>query len=110
MKTKKPGTLTSYLTSLELFQEYVSKKGKWPYLPELDANVKNVLFNLSVSLKKWRHCITKETSSEKWDRYLNESEHLLTSEEAEDILNSKPAVDGRQALLEADKTDNPQDL
>lgn len=105
LKTKKPGTLKSYLTSLQLFLEYVSKKGKRLYLPELDPDVKRVLFDFSVDLKKWRRCITKETSSQKWDRYMDETEQLLTSDEVEDILNSKLAVDGRKALQEADQAD-----
>ena len=33
IKKKKPGTLKSYLTSFEIFLEYVSKKGKRPHLP-----------------------------------------------------------------------------
>lgn len=54
--------------------------------------------------------MTKETSSEKWDRYFNESEHILTGVEVEDILSSKPAIDGRKALLEAAEEEDTEDL
>ena len=106
LKKKKPGTLKSYLTSFELFLEYVTKKGSWPHLPKLDTEVFNQLFDLGNSLKKWRQCITKETSSEKWDRYLDESQHLLTTTDVDYMLTSKPAVDGRAALVAADQADD----
>ena len=61
-------------------------------------------------MKKWRRCITKETASAKWDRYLDESDHLLTNAEVEIILSSKPAVDGRAALFAADKADDIESL
>ena len=105
LQNKKPGTLKSYLTSFEVFLEFVSKKGKRPHLPVLDMEVKNELFDLCNALKKWRRCITKETKSQKWDRYLDESCHLLTNEEVQDILTSKPAVDGRAALVAASEAE-----
>lgn len=43
LKNKKPGTLKLYLTSLQPFLEYDTKKGKRPYLPQLYADVKGVL-------------------------------------------------------------------
>ena len=107
---KKPGTLKSYLTSFKIFLEYISKKGKRPYLPQLDVEVKNELFDLCNSLKKCSRCITKETSSAKWDRYLGKSDQLLTDAEVEDILTSKPAVDGRAALVTADEADDIEGL
>ena len=110
LKKKKAGTLKSYLTSFEMFLEYVSMKGKRPHLPVLDIDVKNKLFDLCNGLKKWRRCITKETTSSKWDRYLNESDHLLTNDEVQDILSSKPAVDGRAALVAADQAKSIDDL
>jgi len=110
LKEKKPGTLKSYMTSLEMFLEYISKKGSRPHLPVLDVNLKNELFDLGNSLKKWRRCITKETSSQKWDRYLEESEHMLTAEEVQEMMDSKPGVDGRKALQEAEIAENPDAL
>ena len=110
LRKKKPGTLKSYLTSFEIFLEYVTKKGKRSHLPQLDVEVSNQLFDLCNTLKKWRRCITKETASHKWDRYLDESDKLLTSAEVEDILSSKPAVDGRAALVAADEAESVQDL
>ena len=110
LNKKKPGTLKSYLTSFEIFLEFVSKKGKRPHLPVLDIDVKNVLFNLSNGLKKWRRCITKETVSHKWNRYFDESDQLLTNEEVEDILSSKPAMDGRSALVAVDEAKEIHDL
>ena len=110
LRKKRPGTVKSYLTSFEIFLEYVSKKGTRPYLPVLEPEVKNNLFDLSNSLNKWRRCVTKETASDKWDRYLDETDHLLTNEEVQDIMTSKPAVDGRAALVAADQADDVSDL
>ena len=110
LRKRKPGTVKSYLTSFELFLNYVSKKGTRAYLPVLDPEVKNELFDLANSLNKWRRCITKETAPDKWDRYLDEADHLLTNEEVEDIMTSKPAVDGRGALFAADQADDLNDL
>lgn len=110
LKKKKHGTLKSYMTSLEMFLEYVSKKGTRPHLPVLDVNVKNELFDLGNSLKKWRRCITKETSSQKWDRYLDESEQMLTVDEVQEMMNSKPGVDGRKVLQEAEVAESPDQL
>ena len=72
--------------------------------------MKNQLFDLCNALKKWRRCITKETTSQKWDRYLDESGQLLTNEEVQEILSSKPAVDGKSALVAADATKDSDDL
>ena len=72
--------------------------------------MKNQLFDLCNALKKWRRCITKETTSQKWDRYLDESGQLLTNEEVQEILSSKPAVDGRSALVAADAAKDSDDL
>ena len=107
---KKPGTLKSYLTSFELFLDYVLMKGTRPHLPEWDPEVKKQLSDLCKGLKKWWRCINKETTSVKWDRYLNESDQLLTNDEVEDILTSKPAVDGRAALLAADQAEGTEHL
>ena len=52
----------------------------------------------------------QETSSAKWDRYLKESDHLLTTAEVKDILGSNPAVDGRAALMATDQADDVEGL
>lgn len=110
LKKKKAGTLKSYLTSFEIFLDYVSKKGKRRHLPVIDMEGKNQLFDLCNSLK-WRRCITKEMTSAKWDRYPNELDHFLTNEEVQDILSPKPAVDdGRAALVAADQAEKMEDL
>ena len=79
LKKKAAGTIKSYLTSLQKFLEYVTKKGKRPHLPVLDDDTRNMLFDLALSLKGWRRYITKETSSERRDKYLNECDMLLTN-------------------------------
>ena len=76
----------------------------------MEMEDRNELFDLCNSLKKWRRCITKETVSRKWDRYLDESDHLLTNAEVQDILSSKPAEDGRSALVAADAAQEISDL
>lgn len=65
---------------------------------------------MAKDLKGWRRFITKETSSEKWDKYLDEFDSLLTNKQVDQIMNSKPATDGRQALMAADAAETPDDL
>ena len=110
LKKKAAGTLKPYLTSLQKFLEYVTKKGARPHLPDIDEETKNMLYDLAVNLKGWRHYITKETSSDKWDKYLNECDTLLTSKEVNQIMNLQPAVQGRQALIAADSAKSSDTL
>lgn len=55
-------------------------------------------------------CITKEMSAQKWDRYLNESKQIMTVEEVQDMMNSKPGVDGRKVLQEAEVAESHDQL
>lgn len=110
LKNKAAGTLKSYLTSLQKFLEFVTKKGPRPHLPNIDTATKDLLFDLAGSLKGWRRCITKETSSEKWEKYLSECDSLLTSQDVEEIMNSQPAVEGRRAIIAADRARSSQEL
>lgn len=65
-KKKKGGTLESYLTSLQKFLKCATKKGKHPHLPVIDADIKDMLQDLAVGLKGWRHFITKESFTSIW--------------------------------------------
>ena len=110
LKKKGAGTLKSYLTSLQMFLEYATKKGKRPNLPSLSDEDRNTLSDLAGSLKGWWRHITKKTSSAEWDKYLDECEHLLTNKEVHDIMNSEAAVEGRKALIAAETAECVDDL
>ena len=110
LRKKAAGTLKSYLTSLQMFLEYVTKKGRRPYLPSLSDEDRNTLSDLAGGLKGWRRHITKETSSAKWDKYLDECEHLLTNQQVDDIMNSEAATEGRKALIAAETAESGEEL
>ena len=59
------GTLKSFLTSLQKFLEFLTKKGEQPHLPSLKPEDKETLCYLASCLKGWRRFITKETSSDR---------------------------------------------
>ena len=104
--TKKAGgTLKSYLGSLQKFLEYVTKKGTRSHLPKIDPVTKDALSDLCKDLKGWRRTVTKETSKDSWEKYLKDCDNILTNADVEAIMNSEPALKGRQALTsaEADK-------
>ena len=102
--TKKAGgTLKSYLGSLQKFLEYVTKKGTKSHVPKIDPVTKDALSDLCKDLKGRRR--TKETSKDSWEKYLKECDNILTNADVEAIMNSEPALKGRQAFTsaEADK-------
>ena len=71
---KAAGTLKSYLNSLQMFLDFLVNKGKKPGLPALSSEERNTLRDLSASLKGWRRTITKETSSARYAKILEETE------------------------------------
>ena len=71
---KAAGTLKSYLNSLQMFLEFVVNKGKQQGLPALRSEDRETLRELSASLKGWRRTITKETSSARYAKILEETD------------------------------------
>lgn len=134
---KAPGTIKSYLNSLQMFLEFVINKGKGADLPQLNSQDRETLADLSSSLKGWRRTITKKTSSVRYAKILSETERyanvtticpkfishwliratlaiyiilycydyyhysLLTGQDVNKIITSKPATKGERALYEA---------
>ena len=90
---------------LQKFLEYVTKKGTRSHLPKIDPVTKDALSDLCKDLKGWRRTVTKETSKDSWEKYLKECDNILTNADVEAIMNSEPALKGRQAFTsaEADK-------
>ena len=101
LKQKAGGTLTSYMGSLQKFLEFATKKGSRPNLPALSDEIKDALSDLCKDLKGWKHTIRKETSKDRWQKYLNECDTRLTSAEVDAIMNSEPALKGRHAFTAA---------
>ena len=83
----------------------VTKKGTRSHLPKIDPVTKDALSDLCKDLKGWRRTVTKETSKDSWEKYLKECDNILTNADVEAIMNSEPALKGRQAFTsaEADK-------
>lgn len=101
LKSKAGGTLKSYLGSLQKFLEFLSKKGTRAGVPVLPVPMKDACDDLSKRLNAWRRTITKRTSKDTWQKYLNECDNLLTSSEVDMIMSSDPAIKGRQVFTAA---------
>ena len=106
LKTKAIGTLKSSLGSLQKFLEFLSKKGTRAGVPGLPTPMKDAYDDLWKELKGWRRTITKRTSKDTWQKYLNECDNLLTSSKVDMIMSSDPAIKGRQAFTAAHAGDD----
>ena len=71
---KAAGTLKSYLNSLQMFLHYLVNRRDRAGLPTLSKLNLDILQEMLASLKGWRRTITKETSSERFSRILEETE------------------------------------
>ena len=110
LRIKAAETLKSYLTSLQKFMEFLTKRGEWPHLPAIRPEDRETLSDLASGLKVWRRFIMKETSSDRYEKILEESDQILTNQEVEAIMSSRPAIDRRLALGQAEVAKSPETL
>ena len=101
-ETKAPGTLISYLTSLEKFLTFVtSKKSNRHAMPPLHESYREAFKELIPSLKGWRSTVDSETQATQFRGHLRECDTLLTSENLVKLKESPPYVQGMKALTQA---------
>ncbi|RMX45672.1 hypothetical protein pdam_00023843 [Pocillopora damicornis] len=100
--TKAPGTLASYLTSLEKFFVFVtSEKYKRKEMPPLHGNDFDVFKGTINALKGWRATIDNETQDVQHRTHLRECDTLLTETDINLLPQSKPYIDGMKAITQA---------
>ena len=100
--TKAPGTLTSYLTSLEKFFVFVtSNRYHKKDMPPLHGDYLDIFRETISALKGWRATVDNETQHIQHRGFLKECDTILTPADIKGIEESKPYRAGMKALNEA---------
>jgi len=100
-QTKKSGTVISYLTSFEKFLTYVTNSRLNKAAPPLYQDYKDTIAAILPEIKGWRSTVDSETQADQNQRWLDESEALLTPEEIGALKSSKPYIEGTKAIQQA---------
>ena len=81
-KSKAPGTLTLYLTSLQMFLAYLNR---WKYdpknMPPLFPSLKVTFTHLNPALKGWRACVDSFSQDSQLRKYIAECDALITNQD-----------------------------
>ena len=102
--TKAPGTLASYLTSLQMFLTFVTGPKYDPKsMPPLSPTLKQTFLDTIPSLKGWRACLDSFTQDSQLRKYIAECDSLITVEEVKKLRTSKPFVEGAEVMKKAEK-------
>ena len=99
--SKKAGTVISYLTSFEKFLTYVANSHYNRSGSPIHPNYIDIFKQVLPEIKGWRSMVDSGTQAEQNQRWLDESEALLTSEEVKAIKASKLYVEGLKAFNQA---------
>ena len=100
-KKEKPGTIVSYLTSYEKFLSYVTNDCYSRFGPPLQEDNKKVFATVLSEIKRWRSTVDSQTQDVQNQRYLDETEGLLTAEELLQLKLSKPFTEAQKILKQA---------
>ena len=100
-QTKKSGTIISYLTSFEKFLRYVTNPRFNKDAPPLYKDYKDLFVAILPEIKGWRSTVDAETQADQNQRWLDESNALLTPEEIIALKNSKVYIEGTKAIQQA---------
>ena len=100
--TKTPGTIISYLTSLEKFFTFItSNKYNRKEMPPLHGNFIVIFWETIPALKGWRATVDNETQDVQHRGHLRECDTLLTAADLDKLKASRPYVAGMKALMQA---------
>ena len=100
-KLKKPGTVISYLTSYEKFLRYITNLRYSRFSPPLHADYQELFQIVLPEIKGWRSTVDSQTQDIQNQRFLDETEGLLTSQELLTLRASKLITEGEQILKQA---------
>ena len=105
--TKAPGTLASYLTSMQLFLTFVTGRRYDPQsMPPLSSTLKQTFLDIIPALRGWRACVDSFTQDSQMQKYIAECDSLITIDEVKKLRTSKPYVEGAAAIKKAEKGGN----
>ena len=97
--TKAPGMLASYLTSMQLFLTYVTRRKYDPQsMPPLSSTLKQTFLDIITALRGWRACVDSFTQDSQMRKYIAECNSLNTIDELKKLCTSKPYVEGAAAM------------
>ena len=103
-KSKAPGTLASYLTSLQMFLTFVTGRKYDPKsMPPLSPTLKQTFLDTIPALRGWRACVDSFTQDSQLRKYIAECDSLITIEEVKKLRTSKPYVEGAAVMKKAEK-------
>lgn len=103
----KAGTIISYLTSFEKFLTFVTHKRFNKTAPPLHADDIAFFETVKEDLRGWRSTVDSQSHAEKNQRFVDESEGLLTLEELDRIKASKTYSEARRIIIQAGKGVEP---
>ena len=96
-KSKAPGTLSSYLTSLQMFLAFLTGRKYDPKnMPPLSPDLKVTFSNLIPALKGWRACVDSFSQDSQLRKYIAECDALITNQDLANLKTSKPLPGGCQ--------------
>ena len=98
---KKPGTITSYLTSYEKFLKFITNPCYSRFGPPLSHDHRELLALLLPDVKGWRSTVDGQTQDVQNQWYLDEIEGLLTAQVVLQLRSSKPYVEGQKVIKQA---------
>ncbi|KAL9977281.1 hypothetical protein ACROYT_G014670 [Oculina patagonica] len=106
-KKYKPGTIFSYLTSYEKFLIFVTHQRFNKEAPPLHADDSKLFDIIKNDLKGWRSIVDSKSHEHKNQRFIEESDGLLTLDELDKIKSSKTYGECRRVIIQAGKGKEP---
>lgn len=100
-RTKKPGTIISYLTSYEKFLTLVTHERFNKKAPAIHPSYMKDFSNTLKDLKGWRPVVDSQSYDVKNQRMVDESEGLLTLEELNKMKSSSTYNQAERLLIQA---------
>ena len=105
--TKAPGTLASYLTSMQMFLTFGSYfRPVTKSMPPLFPTLKQTFLDTIPALRGWRACVDSFTQDSQLRTYIAECDSLITIQELKKLRTSKPFVEGAAVMKKAEKGGN----
>lgn len=106
-KKYKAGTIISYLTSFEKFLTFVTHQRFNATAPPIHADYIQLFKTIKEDLAGWRSTVDGKCHEERNQRFVDESEGLLTLQELDKIKASKTYGEPRRIIIQAGKRVEP---
>lgn len=101
--SEKAGTVISYLTTFEKFLTYVTNPRYNRSGLALHPDFIDIFRQVLPEIKGWRSTVDSHTQAEQNQRFMDESDALLTPAEKAQLKTSEPYVEGLKAINQADQ-------